>query len=463
VYGWGKKMRTLTPFSWSPTAQDDEPSPAADNSTTAAETIVSEPFFTGADTALWVGFGAFILVFILVLLAIIRGRVIKPAERKARASNFFEPAGADADITFEEPAEEEPVAKKGKKKKRNRKREYEETDVIDVEPEEVAPEIIEVAEPAPVEEEPEAEKPRAPFANLFSRRKADREETKPLEEVPLQEDDDLAEVTIEQTVQEPAAHIVDDDLWTAEQEQREAQQRAEMERADQERRFALEEAARARAEAEEAQRLQTFEAEQEQARRDENEREAAFERRKAEAALERRMQSLSTMQRKLDEKAERLSDDAQAIHHRIGADLDQKFSNLSDALYEKLNGAASNIARLSADMDPQTALSNRTGDGERADLSREIERLRAGTEASLTKLGERIDALSAAQEDIAGGYGEIKRLNALLAERAAPAVAGALQLSELVRGALPADRYGRLFDRRAWRRASFRNRRAVPG
>ncbi len=445
-------MRTLTPFSWSPTAQDDTSGATAQESTAAEPVTVSEPFITGADTALWVGFGAFITVFVLVLIAIIRSRVIKPAERKARASTFFEPAGADAEITFEESAAEEANAKKGKKAKKKKKRREEaelvDADAVDATQGQAETEVI----VSPVEEEPEKKKSRAPFANLFSGRKSERDAADTVEDVVIEEPDDFAEVTIEQTAQEAGEHLVDDDLWTAEHEEQEEQQRAEMEReaerraelereaqqraalekADQERRFALEEAARAR---EEARKQQSDEADREQA-----EREAAFERRKAEAALEQRMQSLATMQRKLDEKSDRLTSDTQAIHHRIGADLDQKFSSLSDALYDKLNGAASNLAKISADLQPSSASPDQGGGAEIRALSEDMEGLKKATEAAFAKLNERIDTLSSAQASMSGGFGDIKRLNELLAERAAPAAAGALQLSELVRSALPADR-----------------------
>lgn len=68
--------------------------------------------FDGPAPALWAGFGAFILIFVIGLMLIIRGRVAgaKPRARSdAQSRTFFEPAGEDADITFDGDPKPEPV------------------------------------------------------------------------------------------------------------------------------------------------------------------------------------------------------------------------------------------------------------------------------------------------------------------------------------------------------------------
>ena len=121
---WGlKAMRTLTP-----TVQNND-------TVTVAETRVARDPDTNSDQssiALWVGFFGGFIVFILVLLLIIQGRVIKPAHQHAARSkaasqpNFFEPAGEEAEITFEDPDTQPPEKESrgffgfGKKEKKQR-------------------------------------------------------------------------------------------------------------------------------------------------------------------------------------------------------------------------------------------------------------------------------------------------------------------------------------------------------
>ncbi len=71
-----------------------------------AETGQHEPLINGPAPALWAGAGAFILIFIIGMMLIIRGRVTQTNATAARPQNrsFFEPAGEDAEITFGENA-----------------------------------------------------------------------------------------------------------------------------------------------------------------------------------------------------------------------------------------------------------------------------------------------------------------------------------------------------------------------
>lgn len=430
-------MRTHPPLIPGMAAQDG----ASGTTETVASTVEQDatPMISGPGTALWVGFGAFVLIFVLVIWAIIRGRVIKPAQRMAEAEpTFFEPAGADAEITFEEPVAGENDT--GKKKKRRslfgRKKSKDKTEETAVPSEPVGDLHFDMPDDEDVVERDGEADAKPSFSGLFSKR---REEEDHPDGEGVADAEDFSEISIQEGPADyEQADTVESALASQEREIQDAYARAETER-----RHAEDEAARIRAEAEaerariDAERAATetqkhqFETERASA-----EREAMFERRKAEAALEQRMQSLSAMQRKLTEKADTLSSDAQAIHHRIGAELNHKFDSLSHDLHEKLGGATTQLARLSAEMSP-----TQSGTSDVSQLTREITALREKTESAMLRLSDRIDNLSAAQAELPGGREDLKKLNKLLAERAAPAVAGAIQLHELVRSTLPAERF----------------------
>ena len=74
-------------------------------------------------------------------------------------------------------------------------------------------------------------------------------------------------------------------------------------------------------------------------------------------------------------------------------------------------------------------------------FSREIHGLRTTTEEALGKLSSQIEKLDIAPDGAAELSREIASLNAHLAERSIPGTAGRLQLADIVRSALPADRY----------------------
>ncbi|MEM8772168.1 MAG: DNA recombination protein RmuC [Pseudomonadota bacterium] len=469
-------MSMLTPAPLFAAAQDGTDGAARDRLAEAASAV--EPLISGPNAALWVGFGAFIIIFLLLIIAIIRGRVVKPAERRAHQdANFFEPAGADADITFDPPASEQgETAKLSKRELRRREKEARKSQKDhreDGRPHErekpVSPLAIDEVEARGQSDESAEVEDNTPgrFSGLFGGRSKKKKHVEEREQTPEEheamlaltpegpppQNDHLADVTIErrEPVPAPQAQNGHDQIQAAAQEksayeerrraleaeaaERAVREAAEYERAEAERRRALEDAERARAEADESRR-------QVEVAREHAEREAAFERRKAEAALEQRMQSLQDMQRKLNDKTETLSSDAQAIHHRIGASLDQKFDHLSAELFEKLNAAASQISRLSAEIGPEKSLAVSSASDTLAEImAREADRLARANEAAIAGLAERIDALSAMQAHGPDNGVDIKRLNALLAERGALGAAGPVQLSELLRSALPANRY----------------------
>ena len=66
----------------------------------------AEPLFSGTAPSLWAGFGAFIVIFIVGMMLIIRGRVThtKRQPEGGETRTYFEPAGEDAEIIFEDDA-----------------------------------------------------------------------------------------------------------------------------------------------------------------------------------------------------------------------------------------------------------------------------------------------------------------------------------------------------------------------
>jgi len=439
-------MGTLTPFHIIVTAQD-----GAEGQETSAGVLQrrDEPLLAGADTTLWVGFAAFISIFLIVMVAIIRARVIKPAERAARASDFFEPAGAGADITFDDPAQAQiREIKKARKKKRAEKAsrtsldreeptdvEPEDANASSDEPEDISatdPQMAEIAAAIDNAQADEKDDDRgAPFAGLFDR-----------EDRPAEDEIAIVDVEVETPVDNAAmlaeppsdVHIgqlpeVDENYWDTERQQRETE--AEYQRAEDERRIALEEADRARADADEAHRRLDAE-------RELNAREAAAVREENDKLQGERLQALSEMQGKLDAMADRLARDADTVETRIGAAIEKKFAGLSDDLQGKLSAAT---VEMQEKQTGATAADRQKDHDSALMIANHLSALQKATESALSGLADRLDALSAARApETAPSTNNVK------AEQAAPAVAGPLQLNDLVRSALPAGRYS--FDRR---------------
>lgn len=413
-------MRTLWPPVHAPSAQDGGDSIEA----VGAAAQDPGPLLTGPNAALWVGFSAFIIIFLIVLMMLIRGRVIAPARRRAMDARFFEPAGVDADITFDAPERNEPAdkrKKKAKKKRHNRKAPAPEfsggRDVGDLDDPRAAPADDDV--PA------KPKKSGAPFAGLFKKKK-------PAEPPPSRQarDDERAEVEIEparedaQETIRPAYDETPEDFFGGEVH-------GDRAAAEEDERRGLDDDARS----EDGVRGHIHT----EARRDDA-REAEFERRRAEAALEQRMQSLTAMQRRRTERGDGPRDDADATQSRPGAFLESRFAALADQLSARIESAAAAGGRRAHDDD--AGFSNKIA-AEFADaLSREFTSLRKSTEDAVDKLSRRIDAMNAASPEGAAGLAqEIAGLNALLSGKAAAATAGRVQLTDLVRSVLPAERY----------------------
>lgn len=430
-------MHALWPPGPGPSVQD-----GGDSTKAVGETAQDPgPLLTGPDTALWVGFGAFVVIFLFVLMLVIRGRVIGPARRKALAEEpFFEPAGEGAEISFDEPetAVEERTGGKNRKAEKDRKK-----------LKSAAPDVSEAQDArerrqsqaasekeAPRENTPvlKARRPGSPFAGLFKKKAAmERPQAEPVER-----DEGFAEVSIAPAAAQDDAH---------EERHDEREEEDYFTREDFADRRAAEDDKRRRAEREraEAERARLADEEQEQERlrheaRERAAREAEFERRKSEAALEQRLQSLSSMERRLTERTEALNEEEEAAQSRLNATLEARFERLADRLNAKIDGLAANGPGRANDDHP--GYSKKTV-AEFADrMSRELSALRKSTEDAIAALSRRIDAADAASPAGAAGLTqEIAKLNTLLAGKTAASTAGRIQLNDLVRSVLPAERY----------------------
>ena len=172
---WGWMMKMVTP-SYQDGSQE-----------ALAQTGGAAPLIDAPTHLLWVGFGAFIIIFLLVLLIIIRARVIVPSRRGMSEKAVFEPAGADADITFDDFEDQHADADE---------LDIEVDDEFQYEDVDDAEGLIDplFADAANEESEPpKKKKGRSPFSNLFSKKPKQKELAATIEE----NDDGYAEVLIE--------------------------------------------------------------------------------------------------------------------------------------------------------------------------------------------------------------------------------------------------------------------------
>lgn len=389
------------------------PSPSVQSGTEAVPSVEQpaspDPVFEGPAPALWTGAITALLVFVIIIMLIIRGRVVRPAQRRTAArADFFEPAGEDAEITFDDEFHEQTPSEE-----EHRHHDEMEAEVTISPAEEEAGDFVEEAgEEAP--EQPVSPPKRSRFAGLFARNKETQREPHPPH-------DELSEGVFETAPEEEhwlsgtqAFNDTEDaaaDNLHADVEEEDARRR-EAERLDAEitRRLAEEEANRQR------------------------------------EAEERRQQLLAA------EAADRPAEPPQALQPpgrpqqdmlgatdkmRARASLEERFAALSTELHAKLDEVSAPPAR-----DDSEAGVSEAHFAEFADLiGEQIVSLRESVNAHLEQLKRRIDALAGAPDGAAGLAEQIANLNRILGERPAGATAARIQLSDLLNDALPPERY----------------------
>ncbi|MEQ1929362.1 MAG: DNA recombination protein RmuC [Parvularculaceae bacterium] len=411
-------------------------------------------------------FAVFAAVFLFVLFVIMAARM--GGRRKADApvksnegGDFFQPAGDDAEITFEDGTTVVAAAEADTPKPRKNslfgfgKKEArpEPAEVISA-PEAVPEAEIVIERAAPAEEvnipAPRPRKP-APFANLFGKKKKLEEALPP---APPANDETVVEIipAAEEYESAPAASAgklsrsvfaaarTEDDDW---RRRLEDERQAVAERADEERRLAAEEDLR-----------RDFE------RRAQAEREAEFERRKLSASLDHRMQELEARERALKDRELSSTLDAGAVRGDLQREIDARFAELSQR-YERAPRAAqpppADATALLRDLDQRiTRLAERDTraagaigessypderSGQVGEISRRMAEHRDAINSSLEQMQSRIDLIAGAPQDVRALREEIASLKRALGERVSGPNAPTVQLSDIVRNALPPDAF----------------------
>ncbi|MEM9618526.1 MAG: DNA recombination protein RmuC [Pseudomonadota bacterium] len=419
-------MDLLTPF-----IQDGPEGVAAQEQAPST----SGPLIDAPTPQLWLGFGAGAVIFLLLIMFMIRARVIAPARRRAAAQQaVFEPAGEDAEITFDEL---EPAVLQ--------------TDEILEDEDLFPPSQNSDASPATnggnqeaVERSEKVKKSRAPFAGLFSRK--DKKEEPDHNDV-LDHNttdggyhDQLAEVSISEIPahdeeehrdeQPDHARPVVDALRKLDDDVEARRRQAELEERER-----LRHETRLRAEAEQSKRLEQEREELYQAARDDARREAEFERRKNEAALEQRLRSLASVERKLSEKADTLGADVNVVQERLTETMEERFAALSAELNQRLeHAAAQNIHTASGPEPTATEMADYVG--------QELSNLRRSMQDALQRLTKRIDDLSAERDPSRGLSAQLADLKQLVERKSTrPLKTNLTPLPDLVSSTLPQRSY----------------------
>lgn len=426
------------------------------------------PLITDAGGLAWAYFAAVALMFFIAFFLLLRSRIssprigpAKPVSRrpvktrgKAARTDFFQPAGEDAEITFDE----EPAAMTDRR----------------------APPLNKTQGPRPAHQGDLAETSESDasrvagqsagkagaFSGLFAKPAAPSgESAAKLKAHPLASERRRAQEL--QPDAEPEAVPVSSDDTEAERRAVEEERRrlfAEMEtqRLDHERRE--EETRVRRAEAERERHVAAARAEE---ARLAAEREAEFERRKQAAALEQR-------ERDLTRRAEAAAVGNDNLRREVGEEVDRRFAALSERLEQRAQelarpDASEALKALNRQMEQRLAdiderleaglIGASDGGGDRglaamADLvSRRIGEHRESINATIAALSNRIDSFAGAAEEVTALRKDIAALKHAIGQRAYGPSAASVQLSDLIRNALPPD----LFELRA---ALANNRKA---
>lgn len=374
----------------SPLLTDDAPA------TVPAGAEQPAPLITGEALYLWTGAGAVLFVAVLAFILLGRWRAGRRAQGAAQSTDFFQPAGDGAEITFDDSAP--------------------------------APESAFSApadEPLYADPEPMMKK-SSPFSGLFARRdKAARDDAPEAPELLDAEDGDsgFAAVEIDHSPSidhhdehrhEPLRTAPETD-WSA--IEREAHRREEEAEAD----------ARWRAMEEERQSRLA----EETRRRAEQEAAAAGERQRfatdgpAHAAHDDIVRTLSEVEEALHVQREAIQAETRSLLDSFA----RRFSDRLDAL-------AQSVEQRSAHRFAEIAAHGRSADASALDeIARRLDEHRSEVASALAALARRLDQLPSAPSDTAALRGELAEIRKSLNGAAGPS-APAVQLADIVQNAL---------------------------
>lgn len=389
-----------------------------------------EPLFQGEAHILWTTAVASFIIFVTIIMLIIRSNASKSA-RGARAGaekDFFQPAGEGAEISFDD---DEAPSKRGKgaKSANPLRADDRKKDAAALSPpvNEEEPLIgARLATPAKTVRE------GGGISAFFGRnKKRDEDIQRPLSE--------LADAN-------PFANA-----GSKESDGSDGEGGASFSpRAEPSLQYGDDEAAAARRQVEEEFRRI------EQERRAAADREADFERRKHLAAIEQQRRALEEQQQELDLQKSALDRHIEELRRDLADELDARFSALGQGIDERLahvgrsslGGAEEEIAAALRELDERLSLlsqriSSRSMDEHiesiAALVTQRISEQRDVLDAAIASMSERIDALANKTENLAARTSDPEKVKAPGDWRVA--ASPSIQLSDIVRNALPPDAY----------------------
>lgn len=376
--------------------------------TLPSEAMTGAPLISGAPELLWSGAAAVVVIFIAVFWLLVRWKAAQRARDGRRSGNFFQPAGADAEISFDEtPPPEAPR--------------HDRAHGFDI-PEEV------FADPPP-------KKKRGPFAGVFSKRGKEPADAAPEAVEIAAEDDDHASVRITRE-EPPATDLPTTDFPTTDWA---AIERAELARAASDaRRYEEEEAERLRAQTDaDRRRLAADVAEIGRAAPEA----PRFAEADGRAAHDDLVRTLSEVEEALHVQREAIQAETRSLLDSFARRFSERLESLAAAVEQR---QAQHVA------DASLARSDRSDAAGVLDaVARRIDDHQEAMARSIASLSKRIDAISVAPGDVATLRDELARLRLSLAgssaghapaARTAPS-APAIQLADIVRDALAPDAY----------------------
>ena len=453
-----------------PAQESGKAAPAQEQSAPGvAETAVaaSQPLLDYPATILWIGFGGGAFVFLLVFVLLLRGRVgharapaapKSPKEERRKAAkapkklkgkgekdaDFFQPAGENAEIAFED---DRPLG----------------LDQGDLAARSSDMEAEVVIERGADEEASTHGRRPGPFAGIFGNNSRDdaadtrsaaaavAEKARPAEAPQEAREHAFAE--------ERRGGSIDVEVHDLKREDRLGWPAERALSIEEQRRQALEDVEKARAERE----LARAAAEDERRRQEE-------ERRALAAANDERVYAEEERRAALDRAADQgasLEAQARFLRRDLARELDERFTSLADRIEIRLrerdggrNSVATSeaIGALARDIDERFAglterlesrliASGASGaDGGPADdrifavsemISRRMTENREAINAALAAMSNRVDQVAGAPADVKSLRDEIQSLKRSLSDRASGPTAPVVQLSDIVKNALP--------------------------
>ncbi|MCA8889377.1 MAG: DNA recombination protein RmuC [Parvularculaceae bacterium] len=412
-----------------------------DSAETAVSTVekLTQPLINGPASFLWAGVAAVVVVFVLALFLLMRGRARGGVRREKPPAEYFQPAGEGAEISFDEEEEKAlPAAMQAHGDLSSDSDADGDGDGAD-----------DTAAEAAGNRDAEADadttaltQKKAPFAGLFSRK------SKPSADEPTTTDDAGVDRTAHLVATPPEAPSRKHPAEHAEETAGDAD---EIEREELKASLERELAARRAEEVERQKEAARIRAAAEHERAEELRREGEARERLLRRQAEDDAARESLAHQADADVAQTLAEVEEALHvqsEEIKAEtrnLLDAFANRFDARLETMANAIERNAVIGAGGALGIDGGNGGDEGRIAALvemiSRRLADHRENINAELAALTKRIEDAATGPEDAIALRREIAMLRATMGERATPVSAPQVQLSDIVRNALPPNAY----------------------